>query len=598
MSNLIDMLREEQNKGISLFKSSENVNENVNEDENRDGNHSLSKQEQLLSTLRKKIEGATHAVPSEEILSVDKDVDESSLIGSYVKRKRSDGGESSPGHLKKRRLDESHVVIDNSEVYVDYKENRENIESVVEETEMVVLSESDIHEDKSDIDDLKQMEVDLVNSEVIETKITEVVSNQIDVPTDKIDSSDKVPSKMDVMVNTVSDQNPVQVQNDSETIIEEHKNEELSQNDVSGITTSHIETFNVEGVPVLFGSSTSEFKERNNFLKSVNWSPDGLCFMTNSNDDEIRTYSFYEGSDNSDMIPFRKFKEGEVIYDCKWYPFMNCSYPSTALFACSSKDKPIHLWDIYTGKLRATYAAYDEMDEITSAFSLCFNLQADKLYCGFNKMIRVFDISRPGRDFINYSTVPIKGRRSSRQIPENLKLNGIISCMDFNPDYSGLLACGSYSKSICLYAEKEAEPLLVLNGHIGGVTQVKFSRDGYYLYSGSRKENKIFCWDIRNTTQILYELDRKVETNQKMFFDIDSSGTILSTGSQDGFIHFYSLQTGDLIKSFQASKDSVNNVQFHPTRPYLISSTGQRKFYLDDEDDKIVSENAVKIWKN
>ena len=37
-------------------------------------------------------------------------------------------------------------------------------------------------------------------------------------------------------------------------------------------------------------------------------------------------------------------------------------------------------------------------DEVAPAYSLSFNSEGSKLYCGFNKMIRVFDVTRPGRD--------------------------------------------------------------------------------------------------------------------------------------------------------------------------------------------------------
>ncbi len=37
-------------------------------------------------------------------------------------------------------------------------------------------------------------------------------------------------------------------------------------------------------------------------------------------------------------------------------------------------------------------------DELISAYSIAFDSYASKLYCGFNKAIKVFDISRPGRD--------------------------------------------------------------------------------------------------------------------------------------------------------------------------------------------------------
>ena len=59
---------------------------------------------------------------------------------------------------------------------------------------------------------------------------------------------------------------------------------------------------------------------------------------------------------------------------------------------------PIHMWDAAEGGLRCTYRAYDAADEITAATSIAFSPEGGELYGGFNKCIRVWDTSRPGRD--------------------------------------------------------------------------------------------------------------------------------------------------------------------------------------------------------
>ena len=46
-----------------------------------------------------------------------------------------------------------------------------------------------------------------------------------------------------------------------------------------------------------------------------------------------------------------------------------------------------------------------EQDELVAANSLAFNLDGTKIYCGFNKMFRIFDSSRPGRVCEEYPTV-------------------------------------------------------------------------------------------------------------------------------------------------------------------------------------------------
>ena len=43
-------------------------------------------------------------------------------------------------------------------------------------------------------------------------------------------------------------------------------------------------------------------------------------------------------------------------------------------------------------------------DELTAAHSLRLSSDGQKLYCGFNKMIRIFDVNRPGRDCVSRPT--------------------------------------------------------------------------------------------------------------------------------------------------------------------------------------------------
>nr|KAJ0205957.1 hypothetical protein LSAT_V11C500261900 [Lactuca sativa] len=55
--------------------------------------------------------------------------------------------------------------------------------------------------------------------------------------------------------------------------------------------------------------------------------------------------------------------------------------------------------------LRCTYRAYDAMDETIVAFLIGFNPSGTKIFAGYNKSIRIFDIHRPGRDFQQHSTI-------------------------------------------------------------------------------------------------------------------------------------------------------------------------------------------------
>ncbi|XP_043817277.1 telomerase Cajal body protein 1-like isoform X6 [Manihot esculenta] len=146
---------------------------------------------------------------------------------------------------------------------------------------------------------------------------------------------------------------------------------------------------------------------------------------------------------------------------------MTASDPVSCVFASTTRDHPIHLWDASSGLLRCTYRAYDAVDEITAAFSIAFNPAGTK----------IFDIHRPGREFEQYST--LQGNKEGQA--------GIISTIAFCPTHSGMLATGSYNQTAAIFREDNMELLYVLHGQEGGITHVQFSKDGNYLYTGARK---------------------------------------------------------------------------------------------------------------
>ncbi|XP_020231455.1 telomerase Cajal body protein 1 isoform X1 [Cajanus cajan] len=338
----------------------------------------------------------------------------------------------------------------------------------------------------------------------------------------------------------------------------------------------------------------------NSFLKAVKWSPDGSSFLTSSDDNTLRLFTppssetaapVSASHDDDSFAANVVMHEGESIHDFCWYPYMSSSDLVTNVFATTTRDHPIHLWDATSGQLRCTYRAYDAMDEITAAFSIAFNPAGNKIFAGYNKCIRMFDLHRPGRDFELFSTV--KDKKEG--------LTGIISAMAFSPFHSGMLALGSYNQTTAIYREDNMELLYVLHGQEGGITHVQFSRDGNYLYTGGRKDPYILCWDVRKSVDCVYKLYRSsANTNQRILFDIDPSGQHLGTGGQDGLVHIYNLQTGQWVSSFEAALDTVNGFSFHPFLPHAVSSSGHRRFVIPDDDNKELclsgNENCVSVW--
>uniref|UniRef100_A0A8I6XS40 Uncharacterized protein n=1 Tax=Hordeum vulgare subsp. vulgare TaxID=112509 RepID=A0A8I6XS40_HORVV len=256
--------------------------------------------------------------------------------------------------------------------------------------------------------------------------------------------------------------------------------------------------------------------------------------------------------------------------------------PATCVFASTSRDHPIHLWDATTGELRCTYRPYDAMDEITAALSISFNSTGSKLFAGYNKAIRVFDVHRPGRDFEQYSL--LKGGEGPTRI---------VSSISFSPQ-NGMLAVGSYSHTTVVYAEGNMEPLYVLHGQLEGVTQMEI----VYILEGGRIHT--YYVGIFGTPWKLFTscTDRVILLIKEYNLILSHVASILPL---DDMVHIYDLQGGQWVTSFQAAADIVNGFSFHPYLPLATTSSGHRRFGMQDEFKEESSlaghENCCSVWK-
>ncbi|XP_023369771.1 telomerase Cajal body protein 1 isoform X2 [Otolemur garnettii] len=333
-------------------------------------------------------------------------------------------------------------------------------------------------------------------------------------------------------------------------------------------------------LPRFLSGSWSEFSTQpENFLKGCKWAPDGSCILTNSADNILRIYNLppelyseEEQVEYAEMAPVLRMVEGDTIYDYCWYSLMSSTQPDTSYVASSSRENPIHIWDAFTGELRASFRSYNHLDELTAAHSLCFSPDGSQLFCGFNRTVRVFSTSRPGRDCEVRATFAKKQGQ-----------NGIISCIAFSPTQP-LYACGSYGRSLGLYAWDDGSPLALLGGHQGGITHLCFHPDGNRFFSGARKDAELLCWDLRQPGQPLWSLSREVTTNQRIYFDLDLIGHFLVSGSTTGAVSVWDTSRSgndgkpESVLNFLPQKDCTNGVSLHPSLPLLATASGQRVF--------------------
>jgi len=312
----------------------------------------------------------------------------------------------------------------------------------------------------------------------------------------------------------------------------------------------------------------------NNFVKSTLFSPDGTQVLVTSCDRAARLYGCVEG-----RVRLRlQYECGEGIYDAAWFP---SPHPAARCFVTSVRDHPLQLWDADVRALRASYVPLDHACEPASALSCAFSATGARLFAGFENRVCIFDVAEPTAEPRSVTVYHRKFRPNGVQ--------GLISCFATQADTT--YAVGSYSGGVGLLDERSDEHAIAVfhTAHAGGVTQLLFSPNGHYLFSGARKDPLLICWDLRTQTP-LCRFRRQSDTNQRLQFAVSASGQHLSTPSGRQ-VDVYDLLHGDLVTPVPCATHefaaAVNSVSQHPLQPVLAVGTGERKPVADAEANRV-----------
>lgn len=325
-----------------------------------------------------------------------------------------------------------------------------------------------------------------------------------------------------------------------------------------------------------------------NFTKGFYWSPDGSCIVSNSNDNILRLFEVdaRDVSDTQYLAPCIAVHDGGSVYDCDWFPLMRSEVPASCCFLCTSTGHPIHLRDGYSGKVRATYAPYDQNDEPCTSYAVAFSKDGERVISGDRRYIRTFCTSRPGKTMLSRLVAPHRGGRRG----------AFISCLGCNQHAMDLVTAGSYAGHIFLWDVRESRASMIIDGHRSGVTQVLWEpQDGWVLFAGGRRDHRVLAWDVRLTQRgPLRTMKRHCPTNQHMYFDVDANGRYLITGTRDRHAVVFDLRDGGSETRVGHHKGVVNCARFHPcgmhNTPSLGMCTGERMtrsimYHEDDEDE-------------
>jgi WD40 repeat protein len=136
-----------------------------------------------------------------------------------------------------------------------------------------------------------------------------------------------------------------------------------------------------------------------------------------------------------------------------------------------------------------------------------------KLYTGGNKFLAIIDLNE---NFINKFQLKNNKGKNERTVYSAIEINNKNSNSSF-------YIVGTYSSQIYLIDKRDNIHFEVLFGHQNGINKIKFLKDEIHFLSGSRKENYVNLWDIRNTRAPIKSFYRSGNTNQKLEFDLNAN---------------------------------------------------------------------------
>lgn len=277
--------------------------------------------------------------------------------------------------------------------------------------------------------------------------------------------------------------------------------------------------------------------------------------------------------------------------DFDWYPWMSSSLSGSDIFLTTSKDLPIQLWSSSEGKVVCTWVAKDHLDQIANCLSVSFSPDGQKFVSGGENKLWLFDTNRPGDSaIVEYPTISSKKSKNGQ--------NGLLSCLNFRYDNTGVFASGSFKGSIGIYdlrsLEQKGPACCIFEAHRAGVSQIKFLDDGWSLITAGRREGVFKKWDLRMLQEVSVPNEPVTEffpydyakNNQRIFFD--TLGSKLCFGARNSLCKFemstseesVMMNFKNIVSSISASKDGL-----------LAASTGTRIFGVDSESEFETSRN-------
>lgn len=311
------------------------------------------------------------------------------------------------------------------------------------------------------------------------------------------------------------------------------------------------------------------------------------------------------------LAPYAALATPARAYATALYPGAALAAPASCIFLSAVRGGPVRLHSLLHPALLAAYPLVSPHTEAHEApHALLVPPAAPHTFiAGARSLIAVFDLTRSGAPpLAAMRTVPTR-----RSPATTTTMKGLVTALAVA---GGVLAAGTNTRQVGLYARDGGGETIgvfeVPGGGGRGVSSLRWSACGRYLYIAERVSDEVSVYDIRVTgLRVGSFRGRRALTNQRVDVDVAEGGQVFGGGT-DGVVRVWEPAGeqggGEPVAEWQAHEDVVTAAAVHPQGDIVATCSGSRKTFglggvtdSSDSDSEAADEstwdNSLKIWE-
>lgn len=283
-------------------------------------------------------------------------------------------------------------------------------------------------------------------------------------------------------------------------------------------------------------------------------------------------------------------------------------HPEGQYLASSGFDRKIFLWSVYgecenlsvmsghTGAVMELHFTPDGAHIFTASTDHTLGLwdivtgERVRKFKGHTTFVNTVQGARRGPQIMvsggDDSTIRLWDNRK-KQCTSTINSSYQVTAVTFN-DTAEQIFSGGIDNDIKVWDMRTGTISYLLKGHTDTVTGLELSADGSYLLSNAM-DNTLRIWDVRPYAPA--ERCIKVFTGHQHNFEKNllrcawsPDGGKVAAGSADKYLYIWDTTSRRILYKLPGHNGSVNDVDFHPNEPIVVSGASDKQLYLGEID--------------